>query len=47
MYTLKTIEDRLILVLSCYDGIDPEKLTMDSNFFTDLGIDSLSFVEVM
>jgi len=45
--TLKTIEQRLVLVLSLYDGIDPEKLTMDSDFFKDFGVDSLSFVEII
>lgn len=44
---MKTVHDRIILVLSLYDKIDPEKLTMDSNFFTDLGLDSLDFVEVI
>ncbi|KAI6233724.1 Acyl carrier protein [Aphelenchoides fujianensis] len=46
-FTLKTVQDRIILVLSLYDKINPEKLTMDSNFFTDLGLDSLDFVEVI
>lgn len=34
-------------MLSLYDKIDPKKLTLDSNFFTDLGLDSLDFVEVI
>ncbi|KAI6236062.1 Acyl carrier protein [Aphelenchoides besseyi] len=46
-FTLKTVQDRIILVLSLYDKINPEKLTLDSNFFTDLGLDSLDFVEVI
>uniref|UniRef100_A0A0M3HUX8 Acyl carrier protein n=2 Tax=Ascaris TaxID=6251 RepID=A0A0M3HUX8_ASCLU len=45
--TLKTLEERIILVLSLYDKIDPKKLTMDSNFMTDLGLDSLDHVEVI
>lgn len=36
-----------MLVLALYDKIDPQKLTLDSNFFTDLGLDSLDFVEVI
>ncbi|TMS38940.1 hypothetical protein L596_005562 [Steinernema carpocapsae] len=35
--TLKTLEERIILVLSLYDKIDPKKLTMESNFVNDLG----------
>ncbi|ETN82965.1 hypothetical protein RB195_000187 [Necator americanus] len=45
--TKKTLEDRIILVLSLYDKIDPKKLTMDSDFSKDLGLDSLDHVEVM
>ncbi|CAJ0933097.1 unnamed protein product, partial [Mesorhabditis belari] len=45
--TLKTVEDRTILVLSLYDKIDPKKLTMDSSFSKDLGLDSLDQVEVV
>ncbi|KAI6174657.1 Acyl carrier protein [Aphelenchoides bicaudatus] len=46
-FTMKTVQDRIMLVLSLYDKIDTKKLTMDSNFFTDLGLDSLDFVEVI
>jgi NADH dehydrogenase (ubiquinone) 1 alpha/beta subcomplex 1 len=35
--TLKTLEDRILLVLNLYDKIDNSKLTMDSDFFKDLG----------
>ncbi|VDM39662.1 unnamed protein product [Toxocara canis] len=45
--TLKTLEERIILVLSLYDKIDPKKLTMDSNFMSDLGLDSLDHVEMI
>ncbi|CAJ0602731.1 unnamed protein product [Cylicocyclus nassatus] len=45
--TKKTLEERIILVLSLYDKIDPKKLTMDSNFSKDLGLDSLDHVEVI
>lgn len=37
----------MLLVLKLYDKIDPEKLTPDSRFFEDLGLDSLDFVEVI
>ena len=36
-----------MLVLALFDKIDTKKLTMDANFFTDLGLDSLDFVEVI
>ncbi|CAB3403566.1 unnamed protein product [Caenorhabditis bovis] len=45
--TKKTLEERIILVLSVYDKIDPKKLTMDSDFAKDLGLDSLDHVEVV
>lgn len=45
--TMKMVEQRIMLVLSLYDKIDPKKLTLDSNFFKDLGLDSLDFVEVI
>ncbi|CAD5220604.1 unnamed protein product [Bursaphelenchus okinawaensis] len=46
-FTIKTVRERVMLVLSLYDKIDAEKLTMDSDFFKDLGLDSLDFVEVI
>ncbi|VDD96058.1 unnamed protein product [Enterobius vermicularis] len=45
--TLKTVEERIILVLSLYDKIDPKKLTLDSDFTNDLGLDSLDHVELI
>lgn len=36
-----------MLVLNLYDKIDNNKVTMDSDFFKDLGLDSLDFVEVI
>ncbi|MFH4976736.1 hypothetical protein AB6A40_003445 [Gnathostoma spinigerum] len=45
--TLKTLEERIVLILSLYDKIDPKKLTMDSRFTEDLGLDSLDHVEVI
>ncbi|CAD5227335.1 unnamed protein product [Bursaphelenchus xylophilus] len=46
-FTIKSVRERLLLTLSLYDKIDPEKLTLDSDFFKDLGLDSLDFVEVI
>ncbi|CAL2036706.1 unnamed protein product [Caenorhabditis brenneri] len=45
--TKKTLEERIVLVLSLYDKIDAKKLTMDSDFTKDLGLDSLDHVEVV
>uniref|UniRef100_A0A0R3RL46 Acyl carrier protein n=1 Tax=Elaeophora elaphi TaxID=1147741 RepID=A0A0R3RL46_9BILA len=45
--TMKAVEQRIMLVLSLYDKIDPKKLTLDSDFSKDLGLDSLDFVEVI
>ncbi|PIO66063.1 acyl carrier protein [Teladorsagia circumcincta] len=45
--TKKTLEDRILLVLGLYDKIDPKKLTMDSDFVKDLGLDSLDHVEMI
>ncbi|VEL39738.1 unnamed protein product [Protopolystoma xenopodis] len=41
------IEGRVMLVLQLYDKIDPEKLTLKSNFAKDFGLDSLDHVEMM
>ncbi|KAI0981822.1 hypothetical protein GJ496_002104 [Pomphorhynchus laevis] len=43
----KTIEDRVMLVLRLYDKIDPNKLTLDSNFSTSMGLDSLDHVDIV
>jgi len=45
--TLDHIRDRVLLVLKLYDKIDPTKLTVDSHFMNDLGLDSLDHVEVI
>ena len=36
-----------MLVLNLFDKIDNAKLTLDSHFLTDLGLDSLDHVEIM
>ena len=41
------IKDRVLLVLKLYDKINPEKLTMESHFINDLGLDSLDHVEII
>jgi len=45
--TLDTIQQRVDLVLKLYDKINPEKLTQDSHFMNDLGLDSLDQVEII
>ena len=45
--TLQFIRDRVLLVLKLYDKVDANKLTIDSHFINDLGLDSLDHVEVI
>merc|ERR1740128_94898 len=45
--TIDMVKERVILVLRLYDKVDPEKLTLDSHFMNDLGLDSLDHVEVV
>ncbi|XP_059052157.1 acyl carrier protein, mitochondrial-like isoform X2 [Achroia grisella] len=45
--SLDLIKSRVILVLQLYDKINPEKLSVESHFMTDLGLDSLDHVEVI
>ncbi|KAF2357244.1 Acyl carrier protein (ACP) [Trinorchestia longiramus] len=45
--TLDIIKQRVILVLNLYDKINPDKLTPESHFMKDLGLDSLDHVEVI
>jgi len=45
--SLKTINDRVMLILQLFDKINPEKITLDSHFMKDLGLDSLDHVEIM
>ncbi|KAM6423865.1 acyl carrier protein, mitochondrial [Liasis olivaceus] len=45
--TLKRIRDQVLYVLKLYDKIDPEKLTVESHFMKDLGLDSLDQVEII
>lgn len=45
--TLEMVRERVLLVLRLYDKVDPEKLTLESDFVNDLGLDSLDHVEVI
>jgi len=45
--SLGMIRDRILLVLKLYDKVDVGKLTIDSHFMNDLGLDSLDHVEVI
>jgi len=45
--TFELIRDRILLVLKLYDKVDVNKLTVDSHFMNDLGLDSLDHVEVI
>ncbi|KAI4487866.1 hypothetical protein M0802_011754 [Mischocyttarus mexicanus] len=45
--SLDYIRQRVILVLNLYDKIDPKKLTVESHFINDLGLDSLDHVEII
>lgn len=45
--TLELIRDRVLLVLKLFDKINPEKVTVDSHFINDLGLDSLDHVEII
>jgi len=44
---LKSIGERVLLVLNLYDKVDNAKLNLESHFFKDLGLDSLDHVEVI
>lgn len=46
-YSIQTVNDRVMLVLRLYDKINPDKLTLDSHFINDLGLDSLDHVEII
>ncbi|XP_061433173.1 acyl carrier protein, mitochondrial-like [Lethenteron reissneri] len=42
-----SVHDRVMLVLKAYDKVDPQKLTLESHFLKDLGLDSLDQVELI
>ncbi|XP_013145516.1 PREDICTED: acyl carrier protein, mitochondrial isoform X2 [Papilio polytes] len=43
----REIEDRVMKVCKAYDKLSNRKLTLESHFMTDLGLDSLDHVEVI
>lgn len=45
--TYDFVRERIMLVLHLFDKIDPNKLTLDSHFVKDLGLDSLDHVEII
>ncbi|XP_060813054.1 acyl carrier protein, mitochondrial isoform X1 [Bombus pascuorum] len=45
--SLDLIHQRVMLVLNLYDKVDPKKLTVDSHFIDDLGLDSLDHIEII
>ncbi|XP_014225002.1 acyl carrier protein, mitochondrial isoform X2 [Trichogramma pretiosum] len=45
--TLKEVQDRVLKVVAAYDKVTADKLTLDSHFMNDLGLDSLDHVEVI
>ncbi|XP_055351755.1 acyl carrier protein, mitochondrial-like [Paramacrobiotus metropolitanus] len=46
-YTRAFFMDVIMLNLRLFDKIDPNKLTLDSHFHKDLGLDSLDHVEII
>ncbi|XP_065203409.1 acyl carrier protein, mitochondrial isoform X1 [Planococcus citri] len=45
--TVAQVEERVLKVCKAYDKITADKLTLDSHFTNDLGLDSLDHVEVI
>ncbi|XP_011159270.1 acyl carrier protein, mitochondrial isoform X1 [Solenopsis invicta] len=45
--TLDIISQRVLLVLKLYDKIESTKLSLESHFMEDLGLDSLDHVEII
>eukprot|EP00745_Piridium_sociabile_P008453 TRINITY_DN157143_c0_g1_i1.p1 TRINITY_DN157143_c0_g1~~TRINITY_DN157143_c0_g1_i1.p1 ORF type:complete len:160 (-),score=22.75 TRINITY_DN157143_c0_g1_i1:507-959(-) len=43
----EAVQDRVLNVLKAYDKINAEKLSLDSHFINDLGLDSLDQVELI
>ncbi len=41
------VEQRVLLVLSLYDKINPDNLKLTSDFTKDLGLDSLDQVDII
>ncbi|XP_037938502.1 acyl carrier protein, mitochondrial-like isoform X2 [Teleopsis dalmanni] len=45
--SMEEIRDRVLKVVSSYDKVTADKLSVDSHFINDLGLDSLDHVEVI
>ncbi|XP_020299903.1 acyl carrier protein, mitochondrial isoform X1 [Pseudomyrmex gracilis] len=45
--TLDIISQRVLLVLKLYDKVETSKLSLESHFMEDLGLDSLDHVEII
>ncbi|XP_067613035.1 acyl carrier protein, mitochondrial isoform X4 [Eurosta solidaginis] len=45
--SMEEIKDRVLKVISSYDKVTADKLSVDSHFINDLGLDSLDHVEVI
>ncbi|CAH0381146.1 unnamed protein product [Bemisia tabaci] len=45
--SIYNVENRVMKVLKAYDRITADKLTLDSHFINDIGLDSLDHVEVI
>jgi len=41
------VKQRVLLVLSLYDKINPDNLKLESDFAKDLGLDSLDQVDIV
>ncbi|XP_076160887.1 NADH dehydrogenase (ubiquinone) acyl carrier protein isoform X3 [Ptiloglossa arizonensis] len=44
---VKKVEERVLKVIAAYDKISADKLSLESHFINDLGLDSLDHVEVI
>ncbi|XP_018401374.1 PREDICTED: acyl carrier protein, mitochondrial isoform X2 [Cyphomyrmex costatus] len=45
--SIKDIEERVLKAVTAYNNVLVEKLTLDSHFMDDLGLDSLDHVEII
>jgi acyl carrier protein len=42
-----SVEERMIRIISEVLGVEPEKITMDSNFVEDFGVESIDTIEMV
>ncbi|XP_014489338.1 PREDICTED: acyl carrier protein, mitochondrial isoform X2 [Dinoponera quadriceps] len=45
--SIKDIQERILKVVGAYNEVTAEKLTLESHFMNDLGLDSLDHVEII